>query len=73
MMLQVAEPKHLEPVERSPGYWATVWRRFKRDPLAMAAGVVVLLLILMAIFAPYLAPQDPYKGLALRRLRPPGT
>jgi peptide/nickel transport system permease protein len=73
MMLQIAETKHLEPVERSPGYWATVWRRFKRDPLAMAAGVVVLLLVLMAIFAPYLVPQDPYKGLALRRLRPPGT
>ncbi len=73
MKLQIAETRQLERVERSPGYWATVWRRFKRDPLAIAAGVVVLLLILMAIFAPYLAPQDPYKGMALRRLRPPGT
>ena len=25
------------PIERSPGYWATVWRRFKRDPVAVAA------------------------------------
>jgi peptide/nickel transport system permease protein len=63
----------LEPIQRSPGYWATVWRRFRRDPVAMFAGCVVIALILMAIFAPYIAPADPYKGMALRRLRPPGT
>jgi peptide/nickel transport system permease protein len=63
----------LEPIQRSPGYWATVWRRFRRDPVAVFAGCVVLALILMAIFAPYIAPADPYKGMALRRLRPPGT
>lgn len=63
----------LEPVVRSPGYWANVWRRFMRDPVAVGAGVVILLLLLMAIFAPYIAPQDPYKGMTLRRLRPPGT
>jgi peptide/nickel transport system permease protein len=60
-------------VIRSPGYWSTVWRRFRRDPLAVAAGAVVLGLILMAVFAPWLAPQDPMQGMTLRRLRPPGT
>ena len=65
--------KVLEPVTRSPGYWATVWRRFRRDPVAVGAGIVILLIILMAILAPYIAPQDPYKGMTLRRLRPPGT
>jgi peptide/nickel transport system permease protein len=63
----------LEPLERSPGYWATVLRRFSRDPVAVFALIVILLLILLAVFAPYIAPQDPYKGMALRRLRPPGT
>ncbi len=72
-MLSTADTPVLEPIQRSPGYWATVWRRFRRDPLAMAAGVVVIALILMAIFAPYIVPQDPYKGMTLRRLRPPGT
>jgi peptide/nickel transport system permease protein len=61
------------PIERSPGYWATVWRRFSRDPVAMAALAVIVLLVLVAIFAPYLAPADPYRGMTLRRLRPPGT
>jgi peptide/nickel transport system permease protein len=58
---------------RSPGYWKTVLLRFARDPLAVAAAVVVLLLILMAIFAPWLAPNDPLQGMTLRRLKPPGT
>ena len=63
----------LEPLERSPGYWAMVWRRFRRDPVAVGALIVITLLILTAIFAPWVAPQDPYKGMSLRRLRPPGT
>jgi peptide/nickel transport system permease protein len=61
------------PILRSPGYWANVWRRFRRDPVALGALVVILLLIAMALLAPWVAPQDPYKGMALRRLRPPGT
>ena len=72
-MIALAEPKILEPMERSPGYWSTVWRRFRRDPIAMGALIVILLLVLMAILAPYIAPHDPYRGMALRRLRPPGT
>lgn len=72
-MLSTADTPVLEPIQRSPGYWATVWRRFRRDPVAIAAGIVVIALILMAIFAPYIVPQDPYKGMTLRRLRPPGT
>jgi peptide/nickel transport system permease protein len=63
----------LAPIIRSPGYWANVWMRFRRDPVAVGAGVVVLALILMAIFAPLIAPQDPYQGMSLRRLRPPGS
>jgi peptide/nickel transport system permease protein len=47
--------------------------RFARDPLAVAAAAMVLLLILMAIFAPWLAPNDPLQGMTLRRLKPPGT
>ena len=58
---------------RSPGYWETVGRRFLRDPVAVLAALVVLGLILMAVFAPWLAPHDPLQGMTLKRLRPPGT
>ncbi|MGH6815455.1 MAG: ABC transporter permease [Hyphomicrobiaceae bacterium] len=62
-----------ETVVRSPGYWSTVWKRFRRDPVAAGAGCVILLMVLMAVFAPLIAPADPYEGMTLRRLRPPGT
>lgn len=61
------------PIEKSPGYWAGVWQRFRKDRLAVFAGCVVLLLILIAILAPLLAPMDPYAGRTIRRLRPVGT
>jgi peptide/nickel transport system permease protein len=62
-----------DAIERSPGYWSTVWRRFRRDRVAMCALAVIVALLLMAVFAPWITPQDPYKGMALRRLRPPGS
>lgn len=35
-----------------------IWRRFKRHKLAMAAGVVLVLLYLVAIATPWIAPYD---------------
>lgn len=47
------------------------WRRFTQDRFAMAASAVVLLFLLMAIFAPWIAPQDPNDSDLLRRLQAP--
>jgi peptide/nickel transport system permease protein len=58
--------------ERSPGYWQTVGRRFVRDPVAVGAAVVILLLLGLAIFGPWLAPADPYQSSMLKRLKPIG-
>ncbi|WP_375573232.1 ABC transporter permease [Ahrensia marina] len=41
------------------GQWKLMWWKFRRHKLAMASGVVVLLLYLIAIFAEVLAPADP--------------
>lgn len=38
--------------------WHEFWRRFRRQPLAMTAGLFVLILILLAIVAPWIAPFD---------------
>ncbi len=35
------------------------WRRFKRNRLAVAGGIIVISLFFVAIFAPYLSPYDP--------------
>jgi glutathione transport system permease protein len=42
---------------RSP--LAEFWRRFRRKRVALAAGFVILLIVLAAIFAPWVAPYKP--------------
>jgi peptide/nickel transport system permease protein len=54
------------------GYWASVVRRLARDPVAVAAGCVILAIVIAAIFAPWVAPADPYRAAMLRRLKPVG-
>ncbi|HKH97270.1 MAG TPA: ABC transporter permease [Beijerinckiaceae bacterium] len=61
------------PTTPVAGYWTSVWRRLRRDPVAIAAALVLIAIVLMAIFAPYVAPADPYRSSMLRRLRPMGT
>jgi peptide/nickel transport system permease protein len=74
-MLNVAVDASKVPAvafERSPGYWQTVGRRFLRDPVAVGAAVVILLLLGLAAFGPWLAPADPYQSSMLARLKPIG-
>lgn len=49
------------------------WLRLRRNPLAMIGLFIVLALVLMAAFAPVLAPHDPITQDLSRRLLPPGT
>jgi len=74
-MAAIAEASAIpvEKIAKSPGFWSGVLTRLRRDPVAMVALGILLLLILMAIFAPYLAPYDPAKGSVIRRLKPIGT
>lgn len=46
-------------------------RRLFRDKLAIAAAVLLALLVLAAIFAPWLAPNDPYLTNTRLRMLPP--
>jgi peptide/nickel transport system permease protein len=63
----------LVPAEKPQGYWRGVGRRFARDKVAVVAACVAGGMILMAIFAPWIAPQDPFQGTMIRRLSPIGT
>ena len=36
-----------------------IWARFRKNRAAMAGGMVLVLLILMGLFAPFLSPYDP--------------
>lgn len=48
--------KRKKPIKSTPAYES--WKRFKRNPTALIGLIVVLLLILVAIFAPLIAPYD---------------
>jgi peptide/nickel transport system permease protein len=42
---------------RARGYWELVWRRFRRDKIAIASGVFIVLMILTAFFGASLAQK----------------
>jgi len=47
------------------------WRRVLRLKGGMAGGIVTLILVLIALFGPLLAPHDPIAGKITDRLKPP--
>ncbi|RMX04154.1 ABC transporter permease [Corticibacter populi] len=61
------------PVARSRGHGANVLRRLVRNPVAMVAAAIIVLLVAMAIFAPWISPADPFATSMLKRLKPIGT
>ena len=46
------------------------WRQVKRYPL-FSLGILIFVLVIPAIFAPWVAPHDPYLGTLSNRLTPP--
>ncbi|MFC5737186.1 ABC transporter permease [Sinirhodobacter huangdaonensis] len=48
-----------------------LWRRGLRNVALMSGGGVVVLMVLVAVLAPLLAPHDPYAQDLTRRLLPP--
>ncbi len=41
------------------GQYTLIWSRFKKNRTAMTAGVILIIMILMGITAPFLSPYDP--------------
>jgi len=57
----------------SQGYWRGVLQRLLRDKVSVVCMVVLAVIILAALLAPWLAPGDPAVGSVLKRLKPIGT
>ncbi|GAC1599791.1 MAG: ABC transporter permease [Ramlibacter sp.] len=58
--------------QRSRSYWSVVARQLRRDPVALASALVLLLIAGAALFAPWLV-ADPLQASMLRRLQPIGS
>lgn len=44
---------------RGGGFWRDVFRRLRRNPSAWVGAVIITIFVLVAIFAPWLAPYGP--------------
>ncbi len=54
-----------------PAEGSRVWRKLVRNPAALAGAVVLLVVTGAAVFAPWVAPQDPTRQSLIRRFIPP--
>jgi peptide/nickel transport system permease protein len=65
----------VQPIATSGGrgYWQSVRRRLRRDPVTLICAGVLILLIVSALAAPWLGLADPYKTSMIRRLYPLGS
>lgn len=53
------------------GQWQLMWWKFTRHKVAVAAGVIILLLYFIAVFSETLAPTDPNRNAAAYKYMPP--
>lgn len=60
------------PTTKVRGYWQSVFNRLRYDPVTLMFGAIVLLIVLAAVFAPLIAPFDPYAESIIGRLKPFG-
>ena len=74
-MNAIVSPTAIEvpPAAVSRGYWATVLSRVLRDKVTVFCALVLILLVAIAIFAPWIAPKDPLAASMLKRLAKVGT
>ncbi|MFK7855670.1 MAG: ABC transporter permease [Granulosicoccus sp.] len=64
------------PTSRSQARIASIyhgWQEFQANRLALIGLLILVLLILIAAFAPILSPHDPFEQDLLNRLKPLGT
>jgi peptide/nickel transport system permease protein len=62
-------PESPVPAAR-PSRWRNIWTsdlvwRFRHSPVAIVAAIVALALVSMAVFAPWLAPYNPFNPATL--------
>src|SRR5687768_1937921 len=66
---RAAELNVLHRKQRS--LWLDAWHRLTRNKMAMAGLVVVILAMLLAAFAPWIAPKDPIAQASGKALADP--
>ena len=69
----VAMPAAVVAQAPSRSFWMVVLRQLRQDRVAMISILVLAIIIGAAIFAPWIAPADPFKASMMNRLLPIGS
>jgi peptide/nickel transport system permease protein len=62
-----------DDVERTRSSLYFVWRGVRNDPYALAGALLILMFVICALFAPFVAPFDPNEAIPELRLQGIGT
>ena len=61
-MTDITVARTVEDHERSVGLWGDAFRRMRRSPSAIVGLLIITFFVVVAIFAPFIAPYDPTRG-----------
>jgi len=70
--LAEADLKNQKKENKIESPWQVAWRQFKKNKLGMAGLVVLIIVALIALFAPQLSPNNPFSTNILQANQPPG-
>jgi peptide/nickel transport system permease protein len=59
--------------DRPVGLWTDAFRRMRRSPIAILGAALIGFFVLIAVFAPFLAPYDPTRGNLAESFLPPSA
>ena len=59
----------IEPSKLSEG--RRLWRKFARNPIGVVGGLILLIVLMGAVFAEYVAPHEPNRQRLMARFKPP--
>ncbi|MBP2242716.1 peptide/nickel transport system permease protein [Cytobacillus eiseniae] len=74
--MELSTQKNLQPPvipeeEKVVSPWLEAWRSFRKNKLALIGALIVLFFIVLAIFAPFIAPQGINEQMLSKRLQAP--
>jgi peptide/nickel transport system permease protein len=52
------QPAKEEIARPAPSFWSLFWYRFRKNRVALAGGLIVIGMLLVALFAPMISPHD---------------
>src|SRR5690606_26291375 len=69
--MSVAQPEMTQPRASTGAPRNSIWAQARRNPTFMIGAGIVVLMLLVALLAPLLAPYNPYSQSMGNRLVPP--